>query len=627
MRLTSGFSCTAIVSASITGLVLAMAAEPAPALINPDFTPMQLLHQAQRVIAMELKPGEDGQWTVRVAEAVKGDDADDRPVAFDLTALHERDRDEVERALGQWRTEPGLLFLGEFSDAGGDTAGAGLLHVGGQWLSVNTAAPGQPWPIEALDPNMQAVWNGGTDMLHRALRYIQTNPFPDVPVQAGARWGEPIEVATVAPPVHSAQAVDLEGDGRLAMVLLNSAAGDRLLRWDEGQQTLIDITADLGLQSKSRAAACGDFTGNGRLDLASANSDGITLWQQAEDGTFTASDADLAHDGSAVLGLAAMDVDGGSGAAGLLVSTDSVPQLITRTGQSDYQSRPITAIDPDPALGQAHAALVADFTGDGVADVLQPFAEGARLFPGVAPGDFDKPQSLDGLTLGDEPTQAIVADFDHDGRFDVYFAGDAGSFFWHNAGDGQFRERLNLTGEVSYHTRANSVAPVLCDLNADGRQDLTILYRHQGPQYFFNRGFHSFGFAIDFDPMDVLADLGQGQQAGVAADFTGDGAQELAMVLNDGTLWLMRRDVDDVPGLAVRAALPATADLTGPLRVTAEYDERSLGAWSVTAGAGEAYFGLPMAGPVVLRWQTPDGEWHEQEVVAERGAVHVELTP
>ena len=69
-------------------------------------------------------------------------------------------------------------------------------------------------------------------------------------------------------------------------------------------------------------------------------------------------------------------------------------------------------------LGKAAPCLVADFDGDGVADVLAPFAAGSVLFRGLTPGKFASGVAC-AVKLGTGQSGACVGDFDGDGRFDV----------------------------------------------------------------------------------------------------------------------------------------------------------------------------------------------------------------
>jgi hypothetical protein len=117
----------------------------------------------------------------------------------------------------------------------------------------------------------------------------------------------------------------------------------------------------------------------------------------------------------------------------------------------------------------------------------------------------------------------------------------------------------------------------------------------------------------------------EGQQAGCAADFTGDNALDMFLVLNDGELWLVPRKVEE-PALAAVATLSTKSPCAGPILVTAlDQNKRPLGGWPVSAGDGGAFFGVTEMGPLTLQWRLPGGPVQEQEVIVEGRAVRLTL--
>ena len=64
-------------------------------------------------------------------------------------------------------------------------------------------------------------------------------------------------------------------------------------------------------------------------------------------------------------------------------------------------------------------------------------------------------------------------------------------------------------------------------------------------------------------------------------------------------------------------ALAAGGPFLGPLKVTAEAEGRSLGAWNVSPASSAAFFARREAGPCVIRWQMPGGEPQRKEVILE----------
>ncbi|HUT35756.1 MAG TPA: VCBS repeat-containing protein [Planctomycetota bacterium] len=620
------------------------------ALINPNFTPIHLTSQADLVLVLKVGPvGANGEIATQVVEALKGK-APQKPPVLDFSKSPKPQVEALQQMVGD-SARLGILFTGKFSEEAPDGAGAepaegaiGLLHVQGRWFHF-LGREGGAWLLDILDEHMEGTWAGGTDMLQRAVKYALTDPAPMFPVKAMASWAEPKKIAKLDGKVHGAIPVDIAGDGQLALHIF-CEAGDRVLRWDKAKKALGDATAALKLGAKSLAAAWGDFDGDGRLDLASFDGKALTLWLQAQDGTFSAKGSAIElKDGC--LGLAAIGIVGGTspsrdtrredtpptiGAAGVLVSTSSYPLLLTAeaggTLKSSYLVPPTTGKFIGSGLGAARPCLLADFDGDNVPDVLQPFAKGAVLYKGKGLGVVDGGTRIEGVGTGEGDAGAFIGDFDADGLLDVFVGADERCLIWHNRGNCRFEETLPISGEIAYISKPNAIGGTTGDANNDGRQDVLILYSNRSPHVFFNRGFRSFGHAheLDIDENRLLEAAGEGQQAGCLADLDGDGGQDMTIVLTNGELWVLFRETGDVPALALRAAL-AVGGFAGPLTVTGWSEKRCLGAWNVLPGTSEASFGVFEPGPVKLKWQFPGKDAQEKQVIVEDKPLRLLLKP
>jgi hypothetical protein len=81
---------------------------------------------------------------------------------------------------------------------------------------------------------------------------------------------------------------------------------------------------------------------------------------------------------------------------------------------------------------------------------------------------------------------------------------------------------------------------------------------------------------IDLAEQRLLPEAEKGQQAAALADFTGDGAQDLVIVLKNGEAWLFPRKVAGGRALSVSVALGK--DAPDPLVVVGYAGKRCLGA-------------------------------------------------
>ena len=596
---------------------------PADALINPQFTPTDLVEQSGLILLLEVTGVDDDDLADAAVKKVLKGELGEGQVSIDLAASAFPNQTAMVRgwiAAGQTQA---LLFARDVyaPQGGGDYDAAGYLSINGQWLALDAAGAAR-WDMEQRVERMLGTWAGGTDMLLRAVEYALSDPDADFPVNEGVTWDEAVSGGRVEGKVIAAQAVDLDGS-RAAWLFLAGAERDRLFRLDEGK--LRDVTAGHNLNSRSAAFTWGDFNGDGRLDLASHGGAALTMHYQSGDGTFAGQRTGAL--GGGCLSLSAADAGMGR-RAGLVAGTGAGPVLVTFSPDGAAHAEPLPTGDaPFDRLGEGGGCLVADLDGDAVPDVLQMFAPAGLFYRGQAPGRFEAPV-LTGVAKGEGRYGACLGDFDADGLPDVFVCAENGNQIWQNGGGGRFSPALHRSGEIEYIPRPGGVAAQTGDFNNDGRQDVFLAYwAERKPQLFFNRGFRSFGHArrVDLNVQGLLPQALDGQQAGCLGDFNGDGALDMALVLADGELWVFPRRIEGGPALAVALCLPPGAPHAGPVNIRAWRRERSLGAWVVRAGEAATLVGLQEPGPATLGWRWPDGQAVAKQVIVESGPVRVLL--
>jgi len=587
---------------------LTMGVGRALALINPTFTPVHLVKDSTLILELRVGPAEDGRAMARILRVLKGK-GDDKTLALSLVASGlDEHRKAAQKLLDSRDGRVACFFACQNDPAGG--AAKGFLHVEGVWLSFRQGKD-KDWEMVKLDDSMNATWDGGTDMLTRAVEYILADPHADVPVKEGINWEGSKLFATLEGTVHAAMPVDLAGDGRWSLHIARKG-GDRLFRYDAKAGELADITVAVKLAAKSNVSTWGDFDGDGRMDLLSYDGEAMVVHTQPADGTFAAGKEQLR--GALTGGCLSLTciAAGKPGGPGVVIGTRTSP-LLWIPGEA--LARPIGGAFAGKELGTPGLCLVADFDGDGLPDILQLFEKGSLVYRGKALGQFQdagpcKP------ALGAGQSGAFVGDFDADGLLDVCtVCPDGGSKLWNNQGKFEFADTQAMTGELAYKGASGALGGATCDFNNDGRQDLMFFYDAEPPRLYFNRGFRSFGLANGLDVVrnGLLPRAEEGQQAGCLADLNGDGVQDMAVVLKGGQAWVFYSEAAEPP-LNLRAALSSKGGCAGPVTVTAYRGARCLGAWNVTAGVSEALFGLTDAGAVVLKWQLPGGKPQEKEL-------------
>ena len=195
-------------------------------------------------------------------------------------------------------------------------------------------------------------------------------------------------------------------------------------------------------------------------------------------------------------------------------------------------------------LGRPGACLVADFDGDGIADILEPFAASSLFYKGQGNGTFAPAVKCD-VAQGKGRAIAWLGDFDCDGRMDIFISGENECRLGHNCGGMKFQESLAVSGEVAYMAQPGAVCGQTCDVNNDGRPDVMMCYREGIPWIFFNRGFRSFAKALELTEDNVTSrdpqrDAGGGHRGLQRRRRAGPG-----LVLTTGEIRMFLRSADD----------------------------------------------------------------------------------
>jgi len=272
--------------------------------------------------------------------------------------------------------------------------------------------------------------------------------------------------------------------------------------------------ADFPTGTEPQDLAAGDFNGDGKLDLVTANfsANTISVLLGNGDGTFQ-SHVDYAT-GSGPWRVATGDFNG-DGNLDLAVTNfnDGTVSIFLGNGDGTFRSQVTYPAGPGP-----WGVVVADFNGDGNLDlaIANYWGNAISILLGNGDGTF---QAAVGYAAGAAPQDVLIGDFNGDGKLDVAvadFNGNAVSVLLGN-GDGTFQSAMGFaTG-----TKPNTLAAG--DFNGDGYLDLAVSNSSDHTvSVLLGNGNGTFqthvDYAVPLTPVKVIA-----------GDFDGDGKLDLVL--------------------------------------------------------------------------------------------------
>jgi hypothetical protein len=289
--------------------------------------------------------------------------------------------------------------------------------------------------------------------------------------------------------------------------------------------------------------AFGDFNGDGSLDLAGAGGPAAKVRLNNGAGAF-GEVVEYPVGGGNSQDLAAGDFNGdGRVDLVLTINNPEIGMSLLRGNGDGTFAAPVTF--PNTSGFDSPAVAAVDLNNDGKLDVVIAHDIACYVAPcvttdlisvmiGNGDGTFQPSREI---PVGRGMSEIAVGDYNRDGFKDLAIGGTQGQVYrLDGVGDGTFVQRPTVIALVD-----PSFIPVtdidVADFNGDSIQDLVAAIPHNGSRtaILIGNGDGTFGTPL------VLTSphLNQPQQQAVA-DYNGDGFQDLALSLGDGSFGLMQ---------------------------------------------------------------------------------------
>jgi len=251
---------------------------------------------------------------------------------------------------------------------------------------------------------------------------------------------------------------DYNGDGHMDIYLVNPGGANYLLR-NNGDGTFTDVTEKAGLAGIGAAlsATFADYNNSGKPSLFVAGLDGVRLYRNMGDGVF--------QDQTEKAGLAPIPGE---------LDTQAVLFDADVDGFLDLVVTAYTNLNDPPK--QDSFIFPSDFAG-----------ATSHFYRNNGDGTFTEATASSGLASAKGRMRgAVLADFDNDGYTDLCLYRDDGSpLLYANLGEDKFVNRTAEAGPAFARWTADAVQ--VADFNHDGRFDL-VLWGPKSYRVLINRG-------------------------------------------------------------------------------------------------------------------------------------------
>lgn len=386
-----------------------------------------------------------------------------------------------------------------------------LLGIGdGRFTLGSTSAAG-------TSPTQAAVGDlNGDGKLDIVVANIGSNNVSILLGNGNGTFAPAINYVVGAMPVSVAVG-DFNRDGKIDLAVANYYDYTVSILLGNGNGTFMAATnySTGPLGYSPRSVVNGDFNGDGKADIATANhgSGTVSVLMGNGDGTFQSAINYSA--GTTPIVLITDDLDGDGAADFAVVSGYDKISILLGNGDGTFQADQACVATSIPG-----SLIAEDFNADGKRDLAGTDSGGstgnAFVLLGRGDGSFE---TASHVGVGNNPRSVITNDFNNDGYVDLATVNGNGYSFsiLLGNGDGTFQSTIDT------YVAAASDSVISEDFNQDGNADIAIaLYAYKSVAIFLGNGDGTFQAATNF--------IAGSNPRGVAAgDFNGDSKFDLAV--------------------------------------------------------------------------------------------------
>jgi hypothetical protein len=390
---------------------------------------------------------------------------------------------------------------------------------------------------------------------------------------------------------------DVDGDGKMDMLAIDSQTPGLVctLRGN-GDGTFQAATSVTMPNQAPTDLVFADFNGDGKPDFAGIATTGQVVIYLQEEGNFVLTGSPLTTPDSnyGICGLSAGDLTGDGKADVVTVNcedgNDNKISVYVNVGDGIFATGVYYAEaasgGASPTNVYAQASTIVDVNGDGKADIVLSNSDGGDVTILLGNGDGTVNVPNVGYATGGYPQfPALVADFDGDGLADIMVINDNYSYaYLRGYGDGTFRAGLDYYAPISDDGWPEAVTIATGDFNDDGIKDFAVgncCSSSTGMTIFLSRGDGSLRPGVNYGAGGALEFV-------AVADFDNDGNLDVAATVWDtGSLQIFHGNGDGTFTVGSSYSTGGEGSCTGGL-VTSDFNhDQHIDIAVVNEGCGE----------------------------------------